>query len=99
MYYRYEVRRENGCWMGVFQMLNPSQKRKIGRMLHDPKWYANHPNCNTRCWFTEKGFEKFKGIVDAAIAELPWKAEVRILRKESLKKIAMRGTIQCIELL
>lgn len=54
MFYRYEVRiGSDKPWEGGFQCLFPDQLRHIGRYLKEPKWYKNHPDVDTRCWFTQ----------------------------------------------
>ena len=68
MFYRYEVRTDpDKPWEGGFQRLFPDQRRYIGRFLKEPKWYKKHPDVETRCWFTQEGFDKYGGLVREAI--------------------------------
>ena len=70
MFYRYEVRiGSDKPWEGGFQCLFPDQLRHIGRYLKEPKWYKNHPDVDTRCWFTQEGFDKYGDLVEEAIKE------------------------------
>ena len=73
----------------------PDQRRYIGRFLKEPKWYKEHPNVATRCWFTQEGFDKYGDLVKEAIEKRD--VEYRLVRSESLENIVMLGKIQCIQ--
>lgn len=100
MFYRYEVRiGSDKPWEGGFQCLFPDQLRHIGRYLKEPKWYKNHPDVDTRCWFTQEGFDKYGDLVEEAIKErgvlnYP-NGEYRLVKSETLENIVMLGKIQC----
>ena len=102
MYYHYEMRTgSNETWQGCFQFFFPDQRRYIGRWLKEPSWYSKHPDVDSRCWFTEVGFQKYGDMVEQIIQELldtnpEW--EMRLLKTEILN-IAMKGKIQCIEVI
>ena len=102
MFYRYEVRiGSDKPWEGGFQCLFPYQLRHIGRYLKEPKWYKNHPDVDTRCWFTQEGFDKYGDLVEEAIKErgilnYP-NGEYRLVKSETLENIVMLGKIQCIQ--
>lgn len=102
MFYRYEVRiGSDKPWEGGFQCLFPNQLRHIGRYLKEPKWYKNHPDVDTRCWFTQEGFDKYGDLVEEAIKErgvlnYP-NGEYRLVKSETLENIVMLGKIQCIQ--
>ena len=96
MFYRYEVRiGSDKPWEGCFQYFFPDQRRYIGRFLKEPKWYKEHPNVATRCWFTQEGFDKYGDLVKEAIEKRD--VEYRLVRSESLENIVMLGKIQCIQ--
>lgn len=96
MFYRYEVRTDlDKPWEGGFQRLFPDQRRYIGRFLKEPKWYKKHPDVETRCWFTQEGFDKYGGLVREAIEKRG--VEYRLIKSESLENIVMLGKIQCIQ--
>ena len=97
MYYRYEARNKEGQFVGIFQILNPSERRYINRFLREPKWYEKNSTVESRCWFTEEGYAKYHEVLDAIISE-KGNLEVRIIQKERLSNIACKGKIQCIEL-
>ena len=103
MYYRYEVRRAaNDPWEGCFQYLFPDQRRFLGRWIKEPKWYQNHPFTNSRCWFTQEGFEKYGDLVEEVVKERMEnfsEGEMRILKRPKLENIVMHGKIQCIQLI
>lgn len=97
MFYRYEAKK-NDRFVGIFCVLNPSQRRQFNRLLKEPKWYANNPNVDSRCWFTEEGYSKYHSVIDGMISELRG-VEIRILKRNEIQNIAMRSKIQCIELI
>lgn len=92
MYYRYEVKNEDGQYVGIFCELNPDQRRHFNRFLKEPKWYQKNPGKESRCWFTELGYQKYHHVIDEMISEMP-SIEVRLLCIESLARIAMKGKI------
>ena len=104
MFYRFEIRTSpDSPWEGGFQYLFPDQIRYITRFVREPKWYQNHPDINTRCWFTQEGFTKYGDIIQEAIEEcgvLDYpNSKMRILKRPSLENIVMHGKIQCIQLI
>lgn len=98
MYYRYEAKTKTGEYKGIFTVLNPSQRRYFNRFVKEPKWYKNNPNTDSRCWFTEEGYDKYHKIMENLISEL-YNVETRLLKVETLNNIVSKGKIQCIELL
>jgi hypothetical protein len=93
MYYRYEALAPNGEYKGIFSFFNPSQRRYFNRFVREPKWYKNNADANSRCWFTEKGYEKYHHIIDTLIGECR-NLKVRIISQEVLCTIAVSGKIQ-----
>lgn len=104
MYYRYEVKMGNE-WEGVFSIADPDWRRYIGRYISTPKWYAKQKDpyaINSRCWFTEYGFQKYHQFIDDMIADyrsFTPNLEIRILQAYSLENLVMKGKVQVIELL
>lgn len=99
MFYRYEARNENGEYEGIFTFFNPSERRYFNRFLKEPKWYKNNPNVDSRCWFTEEGYNKYHHVIDEIIAGYNgFRKEVRLITKETLENVVCKGKIQCIEL-
>lgn len=96
MYYRYEAKNQKGEYEGIFSFLNPSQRRYFNRFLKEPKWYEKNPGVESRCWFTQEGYEKYHSIIDEMISG-DWRLEVRLLTKDTLDNIVCKGKIQCIE--
>ncbi|MFR3412139.1 MAG: hypothetical protein ACLTS1_06325 [Coprococcus sp.] len=85
----------------VSSVFSLDQLRHIGRYLKEPKWYKNHPDVDTRCWFTQEGFDKYGDLVEEAIKErgilnYP-NGEYRLVKSETLENIVMLGKIQCIQ--
>ena len=102
MYYRYEaLNRETGTYEGIFSFLNPSQRRYFNRFVREPKWYEKNPDVDTKCWFTEVGYQKYHSIMEAIISGdpgyYPEIENVRLITKETLGNIVCQGRIQCIE--
>lgn len=95
MFYRYEAKK-NGVWYGIFHFFNPDQRRYVNRYFREPKWYKNHPGIDSKCWFTEKGYEKYHAIIDAMIMECG-NLEIRILEKSTIDHPVCKGRIQWIE--
>lgn len=103
MYYRYEVRRDDGTWAGICTMLNPSERRAFNRMIREPEWYGKPGNAERKstCWLTEEGFEKYGNRIAKLIenhrawVETP---PVRIRKVRTLDNIVVRGKIQVINL-
>lgn len=98
MYYRYEIKNKEGIFVGLFCLLNPSQRRFFNRFVKEPSWYKHNPNTNSRCWFTKEGYKKYHNVIDKIIAELR-NPEIRLLKVERLDNIVSKGKIQCIELI
>ena len=96
MFYRYEARNEHGEYEGIFSFFNPDERRYFNRFVKEPKWYKNNPNVNSRCWFTEEGYNKYHHIIDELIAA-NGNLDVRLITKDVLDNVACKGKIQCIE--
>ena len=100
MYYRYEIRflTENAEWKGVFQAFSPSQRRKW-YCLAEPKYYEDHPDVETKAWFTLHGYDKWHGKMDAMLEQYKndKDIEIRILTAETLDNLVMKGKTQCIQ--
>lgn len=95
MFYRYEAKNKNGIYVGIFGVFNPDQRRYFGRFLKEPKWYSQNPGVDSRCWFTELGFQKYGPVIDEIISDCP-NIEYRIIKSEHLNNIVVKGKIQCI---
>ena len=95
MYYRYEAREPNGEWIGIFQHMSPDQRRKW-YCLHIPKYLKEHPDCNSQSWFTEHGYQKWHTKMEETIEAEFQDLEVRIVIKEMLENVVMKGKTQCI---
>lgn len=57
---------------------------------------------NSRCWFTQEGFEKYGDLVEEVVKERMEnfsEGEMRILKRPKLENIVMHGKIQCIQLI
>lgn len=104
MYYRYEVKTEEG-WEGIFSIANPDWRRYISRFISEPAWYKKQENpydIQSRCWFTQYGFKKYSHLIQEMIDDYKYyfpKLETRILQQESLDNLVMKGKVQVIELL
>lgn len=96
MFYRYETKNENGEWEGIFSFFNPSERRYFNRFLREPKWYSKNPGIDSRCWFTEEGYQKYHHVIDEIILSYQ-NFDVRIITAGSLNNIVCKGKIQCIE--
>lgn len=104
MFYRYEAEnKETGEYEGIFSFFNPSERRYFNRFLKEPKWYEKHPNVESKCWFTQDGYDKYHHIIDEIIASYqPWpsrRLNIRLLTKSTLENIACKGKMQCIEVI
>lgn len=97
MFYRYEAKDEEGKYKGIFAFFDPDQRRYFNRFLREPKWYKNNPDTDSRCWFTEEGYNKYHSIIDELISENRL-AEVKLLKKEKLENVVCKGKIQWIVL-
>ncbi len=107
-FYRYECvwmrypHRTEGTeqWEGIFQFLDPDQRRKW-YCLPVPKWYSQHPNSDSKAWFTEHGFQKYGEKMRKALehfCELHDESFViRLLVAEKLPNLVMTGKTQCIQ--
>lgn len=100
MFYRYEAKnKETNEYEGIFSFFNPSERRYFNRFLKEPKWYEKNPDVESRCWFTEEGYNKYHHIIDEIISGYNgFDKEVRLLTKETLENVVCKGKIQCIEL-
>lgn len=97
MFYRYEGKNRKGQFVGIFCVLNPSQRRYFNRFLKAPKWYDDNPDVDSKCWFTEEGYQKYHKVIEDLISELQ-NVEVRLLKTETLENLVVCGKIQCIQL-
>lgn len=100
MYYRYEARhvsRTDAGWKGIFQCMDPSQRRKWYH-LAIPKWYGKNPGIDSRAWFTEHGHEAYGDLMLATMAELEQRNyETRVLTAETLDNMVVKGKTQVIQ--
>ena len=114
MFYRYEAKVKDNYsrwagkktdweWQGIFSFFNPTERRYFNRFLREPRWYENNPDVDSRCWFTEEGYQKYHHIMELIISgNVGYRPmdhlEIRILTKETLDNIACKGKMQYIEL-
>lgn len=98
MFYRYEAKNKNGTYVGIFGIFNPDQRRYFGRFLKEPKWYSKNPNVDSRCWFTELGYQKYGPVIEELISEFQ-ELDYRLIKAESLNNVVAKGKIQCIQLI
>ena len=96
MFYRYEAKNADGIYEGIFSFFNPDHRRRFNRYLKEPKWYENNPDVDSRCWFTEAGYQKYHHVIDDLIIEAGIR-NVRLLTCDDLPNIVCKGKIQCIE--
>ena len=98
MYYRYEA--EVGSkWVGICQAMTPDHRRKIGRFLHEPKWYGENPDVDSECWFTEYGYNKYHEQMEEVInncCAYYFPLKTRLRKSNTLDNIAMQSKVQCI---
>lgn len=79
--------------------MTPSHRRKVGRFLSEPKWYSKNPDTDSRCWFTQYGYERYHRQMEEIIEDyLTFNEDVkiRLLKSEEPGRIVMLGKIQCI---
>lgn len=97
MYYRYEAISPSGKVMGICQIMNPSERRLLGRYIKEPSWYKTHDTPST-CWLTEEGFTKYGKVFEEIISEMPNRryCEIRCVSCEDVGEIYMKGRIQVI---
>lgn len=106
MYYRYEAKilherrfsQEPGEWVGIFQIFDPDQRRKW-YCLHEPKYYEENPDVETKAWFTQHGYDKYHAKMNDMLSiykDNP-DIEIRIVTAETLDNIVMLGKTQCIQ--
>lgn len=97
MFYRYEAMNKDGEYEGIFSFFNPDERRYFNRFLREPKWYKKNGDKDSRCWFTELGYQKYHHVIEELIVGK--NLTIRLLTKENLDNIACKGKIQCIELI
>lgn len=103
MFYRYEAKNKDGQYEGIFSFFNPSERRYFNRFLREPKWYENNPDTDSKCWFTEEGYNKYHNVIDEILSgNVGYRSmshlEIRLVTKETLDNVVCKGKIQCIEL-
>lgn len=103
MFYRYEVKHPDKTgdkWVGIFQAFNGYERRQWA-CLTNPVWYNTHPNVNSKAWFTEHGYMKWKNKMDEMIKNFHFgnceNWEFRIITSESLENIVVSGKTQIIQ--
>ena len=104
MFYRYEVYlgRKEG-WNGITSIFNPDHSQWMSRFLTSPKWYDSHPDIDSKCWFTQYGYDKYHKEMEEIIEdckelydEHPLK--IRLLKADNLENIVCSYKVQCIQL-
>lgn len=99
MFYRYEAKRPvDNTWVGICKAMTPSIRHKMAGFLTNPKWYHNHPDVDTRCWFTQYGYDRYHSRVEKLIEECMnyYPLKVRLLKEDNPGIILMKGKVQCI---
>ena len=103
MYYRVEASEKVGGrwtdWRGVGQVLCGPENRKAFRGLAVPKCLSSGEYRNTRSWFTEQGWKKYKDQIMQQIAnhDLWIATKTRLLTTEELPNKVMCGKMQAVE--
>lgn len=103
MYYRIEGSEYlNGKWSDwdeIGQILAYEESVKAFRGLTIPKYLKTEKYRNTRFWFTEYGWEKYRGQV---LLQIAWHGQsipirYRVLTAKNLSNIVMQGKTQVVE--
>lgn len=96
MYYRLEYPNGVGIFQGCggvwYELLTPFDKLTV------PKYLKNNPQSNTRSWFTEAGFFRFKNDIDLILdysEKYHW--DVSLVTKEHITHILSKGKYQVLE--
>ena len=105
-YYRYEARHsDDEEWKGIFSVMNPDERREAGRWLKEPEWYKSNPGVRSEAWFTEYGYEKYRGNMNRIISKIrdrSWShdgtdaLQLRIREKHRLRNQVVKGKVQCV---
>lgn len=99
MFYRFEFRfPQDEQWHGISR-LNPSERRRIGRILAEPKYYQTKPEgAVDQAWFTEHGFRKMMPLLyDIVDEKADWQYfMVRIITANEIASWHTRGKTQVI---
>lgn len=77
---------------------DPDQRRKW-YCLHEPKYYEENPDVETKAWFTQHGYDKYHAKMNDMLSiykDNP-DIEIRIVTAETLDNIVMLGKTQCIQ--
>ena len=86
-------------WDGIGHVLIYQEALKAFRGLSVPKCLRTGKYLNTRSWFTEYGWEKYRGQIMLQIAwhgqSIPVK--YRVLTAENLPHVIMKGKTQVVE--
>ncbi len=105
-YYRYEakIEGEDDRWYGICAYLDPDCRRKLARYIAEPKWYKTHSDMDSKCWFTEYGYQKYSWLMDELVEDMTElmsdsgleRFRVRVLRAKALGEVYCAGKVQTI---
>ena len=103
MYYRIEgseyLEGKWSDWYGIGQVLACHETAKAFRGVSIPKCLRTGKYRNTRSWFTEYGWNKYRNqIMRQVESHSYWiNTRIRVLTTENLPHIIMRGKTQAVE--
>lgn len=103
MFYRYEAKhpvKTGNEWVGIFQAFNPFERRQW-YCLTEPKWYKDNPRINSKAWFTEYGYLKWKAKMEKMIQSFHFENKdgwaFRVINAETIENTVFKGKTQVIQ--
>lgn len=103
MYYRIEgseyLDNQWSDWCGIANVLCGGENKKAFRGIAVPRCLIRGKYKNTRSWFTDYGWKKYKEqIMQQVESHGMWiRTRTRVLTAESLPNIVMHGKTQVLE--
>lgn len=97
-YYRLEYPDGVGVFQKPIGYIDSLALQKLKRLLYVPKIFQQDP-LNTRSWFTEYGYQKYKALIEEILYDAnryPYCRDLRLIQVEDPGEILMQGKSQII---
>lgn len=97
-HYRLEYADGVGVFQKPFGYIDSDAFQKLRRLLYVPKIFEPNP-ANTRSWFTEYGYQKYKDLIEKILYDAnkyPYERDLQLIETEEPGEVLLRGKVQIV---
>ena len=99
MYYRLEYQDGTGVFQKPNGYIDSKALKTLGQTLKIPKILMTNQHPRTKSWFTEYGYQRYKGLIDDILVDAnsyPYNRNLLLLRSDNPGEILSKGKVQIV---